>query len=97
MARIIVAMSTLEGLQTLQSCEGTGPDSEAYVYFWYRSWSEIGELIFTRLLPCLEKRGISATGSIEVFNGSPPTGKIAFSAEALEQATSALEGLLLPG
>lgn len=93
MARIVSALSSIEGLQTLQSCEGSGLP-EAYVYFWYGSWEKVSRLIFADLLPALQSAGIDAIGAVEIFNGSLPTGKIGFSAAALAKATAAIESFV---
>ena len=93
MARIVAALSSIDGLQTLQSCERS-PEGEAYVHFWYGQWEQTSRLVFQKIIPKLEAAGISATGSVEVFNGSLPTARIGFSAAALEKATAAIEALV---
>ena len=90
MARIVTALTSIEGLRTLQSCEGN-VGSEAYIYFWYGAWEQTSRLVFDGLIPVLEKAGINATGAVEVFNGSLPTAKISFDAAALIEATAAIE------
>ena len=90
MAKIVTALTSIEGLRTLQSCEGR-PGSEAYIYFWYGTWEQTSRLVFDGLIPELEKGGISATGAVEVFNGSLPTAKIGFDSAALIKATAVIE------
>lgn len=95
MARIVSALSQIEGLQTLQSCQGNERGSEAYIYFWYGPWQETCRFVFAALLPALQSAGIEDVNvSVEVFNGSLPTGKIGFSARALERATLAVEAFV---
>ena len=93
MARIVAALSSIDGLRTLQSCEHS-QDGESYLHFWYGSWEQTADLVFGKIVPALESAGISATGAVEVFNGSSPTGRIGFSAAALEKATAAIEALV---
>jgi hypothetical protein len=93
MARAVSALSSIDGLQTLQSCECNQQD-EAYIHFWYGPWEQISRFVFEYMIPALQNAGISATGSVEVFNGSLPTARIGFSAAALEKATAAIEALL---
>jgi hypothetical protein len=92
-APLVSLLSSIPGVQTLQSCQGFD-DSPAYVYFWYRDWKSTCDLVFGRILPCLESAGCSPTVSVEVFNGSQPTAKLSLAAEALAKATSALSKLL---
>lgn len=94
-AGLIAALSSIPGLETLQSCEDDPQSGEAYVYFWYGSWIETCSLLFGKIIPALESKGIKTTGSVEVFNGSPPTAKIRFSAKAIPEATSALQSIAL--
>jgi len=93
MARLVLALSSLDGLQTLQSCE-CNKQGEAYIHFWYGSWERTSNLVFAEIIPALESAGVSATGSVEVFNGSLPTARIGFNATALEKATAAIETLV---
>jgi hypothetical protein len=93
MARIVSALSSLGGLRTLQSCE-CSPSGESYVFFWYGSWEQASRLVFEKIVPVLESAGISATGAVEIFNGSLPTARIGFSAAVLEKATAAIETLV---
>lgn len=93
MAGIVSALSSLQGLRTLQSCQCSST-GESYVHFWYGSWEQVSELVFGRIVPALEKSGISSTGGVEVFNGSLPTGRIGFSAAALEKATAVVESVV---
>jgi hypothetical protein len=91
-AGVIRALTSIKGLETLQSCEGT-PDGDAYVYFWCGDWDQICRLVFGGILPALA--GIETTAAVEVFNGSPPTAKIGFSARDLDKATLALESFAI--
>jgi hypothetical protein len=91
MARIVSALNSLHGLQTVQSCEGS---PEAYVYFWYGSWQQVSDLVFSGLLPALQAADIDATGAVEIFNKSLPTAKIAFNAAVLDKATAAIESFV---
>jgi hypothetical protein len=93
MARIVEALSSIEGLQTLQSCE-CSQSEESYIHFWYGSWEQASRLVFEKIIPALESIGVSAVGSVEIFNGSAPTARIGFSAAALEKATAAIELLV---
>jgi hypothetical protein len=91
MADIISTLNELEGLQTIESCEGERGKKSAYVYFWFGDWERVSRLIFCELEPELSAGlGTDYRVSVEVFDGSRPTGKIEFSAEATDLVASAL-------
>lgn len=96
MAPIVSALSCLEGLQTLQSCQ-CSQAGEAYVHFWYGPWEQASRLVFEKIIPALESVGIAAVGAVEVFNGSLPTARIGFNAAALGEATAAIEAAVVNG
>jgi hypothetical protein len=93
-AGIAAAVSTLneiEGLQTVESCQGVPGIKSAYVYFWFGDWERISRFVFAELAPELAHLGGDCRVAVEVFNGSRPTGKIEFSAEAADIVASALK------
>lgn len=51
-ADLIVALSTVPGLVTMESCQG-GNGQDAYVFFHMQDWQQIGDLLFERLLPAM--------------------------------------------
>jgi hypothetical protein len=93
MARIVSALNSVDGLQTLQSCQGSAA-GEAYIYFSYGSWDKTARLVFEGIVPALESSGTNTTGVVEVFNGSLPIAKISFDAAVLEKATAAIESFI---
>lgn len=90
-AELVSILSAIDGLQTMQSCEGIKGESDAYVYFGCGDADLTAHVLFSHLLPALQNRDIPCTGQVEIFNGSEPTAKLAFSAESLANATSALK------
>lgn len=90
-ADLVSAISNVEGLQTVQSCEGILGESDAYIYFWCGPSDLTSHILFSHFAPALQSRDIQCTGKVEVFNGSMPTAKLAFSAESLADATAALK------
>lgn len=95
-AQVVTALSKLNDLQAVDSCQGEPNGGKAaHVYFYYRDWRSIGELVFERIEPALHaKVGSAATVSVEVFNGSNPMGKLSFDAEATDMVASALDQIL---
>jgi len=51
-ADLIVALSDVPGLVTMESCQG-GDGQDAYVFFVMPDWRQIGEFLFERLLPAM--------------------------------------------
>lgn len=94
MAEIVSLLNEIEGLQTIESCQGQG-DRLAFVYFYYGDWDKICGLVFGELAPEL-CRQVDETVSlaVEVFNGSFPLGKLKFSSEATGKVASVLKTLI---
>jgi hypothetical protein len=49
-ADLVTALSAIEGLVTLESCQGNPDGSDAFVVFRYGDWKQCGDLLFGRLL-----------------------------------------------
>jgi hypothetical protein len=91
MADVISALNEIDGLQTIESCEGERGKKSAYVYFWFGDWERVSRFVFCDIGPELSAGlGTDYRVSVEVFDGSRPTGKIEFSAEAAGFVASAL-------
>jgi len=91
-AAVVSALNEIEGLQTIDSCEGECGRKSAYVYFWFGDWDRLASLAFREIEPKLSAAlGGDYRVSVEVFDGSRPTGKLEFSAEATEIVASALK------
>ena len=94
-ARIVSILNRLDGLRTIDSCEGIMGAKPAHVYFNYGDWRQISELMFGRIGPTLWGRfGNEAVVSLEVFNESEPMGKLSFDKEATDVVASLLDELL---
>ena len=93
--RVVAALNRLDGLHTLDSCEGIAGEKPAHVYFNYGDWRQISHLIFERIGPALWGQcGNGAVVSLEIFNESEPMGKLSFDKEATDVVASILEGAL---
>lgn len=91
-AEVVSLLNEIKGLQTLESCQGDGGGRPAYVYFWYGDWRTTATFVFECLAPQLSsERGCDHSVSLEVFNGSRPTGKLQFSSEAAGVVASVLK------
>jgi len=90
-AVVVSTLNELDGLQTIESCEGERGKKPAYIYFWFGDWENISKLMFCEVAASLSGIDSDFRISVEVFNGSRPTGKIEFSAEAAGIVASALK------
>jgi hypothetical protein len=94
-ASIVSALNSIEGLRTLDSCEGIAGHKPAHVYFNYGDWRSLSAFMFEKIGPALWKEfGSEATVSVEIFNESEPLGKLSFEKEATRRVASLLTDLL---
>lgn len=95
-ASVVSVLNSVDGLQTLDSCEGIHGSKPAHVYFNYGNWQKMGDFMFNRIGPDLWQHfGNEALVSVEMFNGSEPMGKLIFDKEATNVVASILEQRLL--
>jgi hypothetical protein len=94
-AEIVSVLNTVEGLETLQSCQGEPGDREGYVYFSLGHWKKLSEFIFERIGPSLKgKLDEDATLTVEATSADDPMAKLSFRAEAAGMVVSALRDSL---
>jgi hypothetical protein len=90
-ANVVSILNRIDGLRTLDSCEGIAGKKPAHVYFNYGDWKQLGELMFGEIGPRLWSRfGSDAIVSLEIFNESEPMGKLSFDKEATDVVASIL-------
>ena len=80
-AELVVLLNEVEGLQTLESCQGgspANPDEErpAYVFFLFKDWETISRFAFDVVSPAVAKLDADTTVMVEAFNDSDPMGRI---------------------
>lgn len=89
-SNIVALLNEIDGLITLDSCEGKNKWS--YVYFRYGTYQTICKLLFGRLAPALIKKyGEDVVLSAEVSSDLEPIGKIAFRKELTNKLFLALQ------
>jgi hypothetical protein len=94
-AEIVSLLNEFEGLLTVESCQGEQGRRPAFVYFWYGDWRKTAKFLFEDLEPLLSNEGnCEHSVSLEVFNGSRPTGKLQFSPEAAGLVASVLKQVI---
>lgn len=52
-ADLVSALSEIEGLITLESCQGDEGERDAFLIFRYGDWQQCGHFLFGRLLPAM--------------------------------------------
>lgn len=90
-ADLVSVLNSVDGLETLQSCQG-GPDvGLGYVYFSLGEWENLCRFVFVRFAPHL--RGyLGEDVKLEIIAAeSSPIAKLSFSADAVPLVTSALK------
>ncbi len=93
-APLVSLLSSVPGLETVDSCEGIHHKTEAYVYFYLGNWQEICQFAFGVIAPAVRKVE-TASVAVEVFGDSSPMGKISSKAAALPRLIAALEEALV--
>ena len=93
---LVTALNTVEGLQTIDSCQGwPGADSwyRATVGFYYGDWKTIRRFLFEEISPAL-KNIENTSVTAKFWSRSDPLGAILMAAEALPDVTRALNLML---
>jgi len=94
-AEIVSILNTVDGLETLQSCQGEPGNREGYVYFACGDWRRVSQFVFERIGPKLKERlDDDATLTIEASTAEEPMAKLSFKAEASDMVVSALKEVL---
>jgi hypothetical protein len=94
-AEIVSVLNTVDGLETLQSCQGDPGRKDGYVYFSFGDWRKVCEFIFQRIGPTLKsKADADADLTVEVSSADSPMAKLSFKAEATGIVVSALKEAL---
>lgn len=88
-AEIVLLLSRVEGLQTVDSCQGEG-DRLGHVYFYYGDWQAVSALLFGTLAPQLAHIGEDVRLSVEIFNGSGPMAALRFHPASASAIAAAL-------
>jgi hypothetical protein len=94
-SEIVEILNSVEGLETLQSCQGHPAELDGYVYFCFGNWTVLCKFIFQKIGPILKQRVDEDVRLIvEATDADAPMAKLSFKAEAASMVASALkEGL----
>lgn len=89
-AELVSVLNRVEGLETLQSCQGEPGERHGYVYFSFGEWQNLCRFVFVTIAPRLHPY-LGEDVKLEVIAAEQPIAKMSFSAEAVPQVTSALK------
>lgn len=91
LAEVISILSRVDGLTTLQSCQGDTGERNGYIYFSFGEWPDLCRFVFERVGPVLLAR-LGEDVQLEVMVAElAPVAKMTFSAEAVPKVASALK------
>ncbi len=92
-AELVSMLNRVEGLETLQSCQGEPGERQGYVYFSFGEWQNLCRFVFDSMAPRLNPY-LGDDVKLEVIAAEQPIAKMSFSAEAVPQLTSALKEMV---
>jgi hypothetical protein len=94
-AEIVSVLNTVDGLETLQSCQGDPGERNGYVYFACGDWRKMCEFVFQKIGPTLKSKvDEDANLIVEATSADAPMAKLSFKAEATGIVVSALKEAL---
>jgi hypothetical protein len=94
-AEIVSVLNGVEGLETLQSCQGDAGGNFGYVYFACGDWNKMCRFVFQEIGPTLKRKADDdATLIVEATSADFPMAKLSFKAEATDIVVSALKEAL---
>ena len=94
-AEIVSVLNSVDGLETLQSCQGDAGGKSGYVYFACGDWQNVCQLIFQKIGPTLKNKvDEDVELTVEATSADSPMAKLSFKAEAAGIVVSALKEAL---
>jgi hypothetical protein len=94
-AELVSILNSVDGLETLQSCQGDAGERDGYVYFACGDWRRMSEFVFQTIGPKLKSRvDEDVTLIVEATSADSPMAKLSFKAEATDMVVSALKEVL---
>ena len=94
-AEIVSVLNSVDGLETLQSCQGDSGGRSGYVYIACGDWQKMCHLVFQRIGPVLKNKvDEDAKLTVDATSSEAPMAKLSFKAEATDIVVSALKEAL---
>jgi hypothetical protein len=96
-ADLVSALSEIDGLITLESCQGDPGEREAFVIFRYGDWQQCGELLFGKILPAMssDMRG-AVSLKLQAYDNDTASGFVSIEPSAVPDFVECLRGILGP-
>jgi hypothetical protein len=93
-ADLVTALSEIDGLVTLESCQGEPAQRNAFVMFRFGSWRNCGELLFDRLLAAMDG-DLRADISLSLVGYDPTNclGRISLPPEAVRSVATLIRSV----
>ena len=94
---LVSALSEIDGLVTIESCQGAEGMRPAFVIFRYGDWQQCGDLLFGQLLPKMtpELRAMTAL-RIEGYDADTASGSIRIEPSAVSDLAVCVRRLATP-
>lgn len=94
-ADLVLALSELTGLETLESCQGEVDQRDAFVIFRYGDWHQCGDLLFGRILPRMSPDlRAEVSLKLQAYDTDTAAGRITLSPLAVPMFTDCVRQLL---
>jgi hypothetical protein len=94
-AELVSALSEVDGLITLESCQGDVGGREAYVIFRYGDWKQCGELLFGKVLLAMspDLRAVASL-KLQAYDNDTASGFISIDPSAVSAFVECIRGVL---
>jgi hypothetical protein len=93
-ADLVVALSEIKGLATLESCQGEPGEADAFVLFRHGDWRQSGAMLFEDLMSALGPELRSQVSlRLEAFENGAAMGSILVEPSAIDDLTAIVRSL----
>ncbi len=93
-AELVAALSEIDGLATLESCQGEPGEADAFVLFRHSNWRQSGAMLFEELMPALgDVMRNHVSLRLEAFENGGAMGSILVDPAAVDELTDIVRSL----
>ena len=94
-ADLVSALSEIDGLVSLESCQGDVGGREAFVIFRLGNWKQCGELLFGEILPAMSPDLRAAVSlKLQAYDNDTASGSISIDPPAVPAFVACIRGVL---